>query len=360
MARRGWARSILAAVVAAATTAAAQLGLGYGLGVIAWAPTGADAPAPGAWSASLAWATWITATSVVVGAVVGDRSAGRTPSGAFVRAGWRVVVALAATIGGLISVPLVAVPARHAEVVDNYAPQLLAGVFAAAGAVLGLLVALIALVSRAVAANVVASAVWLWALAITAAIDAAASGPGLRFGQLGVWRFTEGGPTWRSFYIPGALLMLGAALLIGGLAAFPAAGRSDGRVGVAISGAFGPLLVAVAYVLASPQPEDAPTELMSAFFAAPYTVIAGLAGSVMVVLVGGVPVRSRSRPSGSGSEAIERRSGVDPSFGGNGGSLAFTGASTQVPARSAPLARTPGAHSATAAVPHASRAAPTP
>jgi hypothetical protein len=87
--------------------------------------------------------------------------------------------------------------------------------------------------------------------------------------------------------------MLGSALLIGGLAAFPAAGRGAGRIGVAISGAVGPLLVAVAYVMAAPAQGEAPTEQMSAFYTAPYMVIAGLAGSVLVAAVGSVPHRGQ-------------------------------------------------------------------
>jgi hypothetical protein len=292
MARRGWTRSIIAAVLASSGSAAAQLGLGYGLGILVWTPNGADAAvARGAWWAALAWTTWVAATSVVVGAVVGDRYGGRSGSGLFVRIGRRVVMALAATIGGLITVPLVAIPARGAEVVDNYAPEILAGVFATAGVVLGLIVALLALVVRAIAANVILSTIWLWALATVVVVDGLTSGRGIVYAQLGVWKFTESGPEWRSIYIPGALLMLGAALLIGGLAAFPAAGRSDSRVGVVASGAVGPLLVAVAYVLASPRAGEAPTEMSSAFTIAPYAVIAGLAGSLLVTLVGGVPSR---------------------------------------------------------------------
>jgi hypothetical protein len=292
MARRGWSRSIFAAVLAASGSAAAQLGLGYGLGVIAWEPPGADAAtARDAWWASLAWATCVAATSGVIGAVTGDRYGGRASTGALARGGRRVVMALSATIGGLITVPLVAIPARAAQVVDNYAPQILAGVFAAVGVVLGLLVALVALYSRAVAANVFATAVWLWSLAIVVVVDGAAAGHPPGYTQPDVWKFTEGGPVWHSIYIPGALLMLGAALLVGGLAAFPAAGRADNRVGVALSGGFGPLIIAVAYVLASPTSGEAPAELVSAYYIAPYMVLAGLAGSLLVAMMGGVPAR---------------------------------------------------------------------
>jgi hypothetical protein len=290
MARRGWFRSIIAAVLASSASAAAQLGLGYGLGIIVWAPADAAA-AGGAWWAALAWTTWVAATSVVIGAVVADRYGGRPGSGLFLRAGRRLVTALAATIGGLLTVPLAAIPARGAEVVDNYAPHILAGVFAAAGVVLGMILSLLALVARAIAANIFLTAIWLWSLATVVVVDALTANRNIPFVQLDVWKFTEGGPTWRSVYIPGALLMLGAALLIGGLAAFPAAGRADNRVGVVASGAFGPLIVAVAYVLASPRSGEAPSEMTSAFTIAPYMVIAGLAGSLLVALVGGVPSR---------------------------------------------------------------------
>jgi hypothetical protein len=298
MARRGWVRSIGTAVLAAAALAAAQLGLGYGLGIITWGTPGADPTGgtTGAWPAGLAWATWVAATSVVAGALIADRGgrhsvAHRTGAeepapAAFVRVGWRVVMALSAAIGAMLAVPLFAYPARDAQIADNYAPQILAGVFTAAGIVLGLLVAVFALASRAIAANVCVTAVWLWILAVVALVDADAGGDPAT-AQLAVWKFTESGPMWRSFYIPGALLMLGSALLIGGLAAFPAAGRADRRIGVAASGAFGPLLVAAAYVLASPSADEVPAEVMSAYAAAPYMIIAGLAGSVLVAAVGG-------------------------------------------------------------------------
>jgi len=61
MASRGWVRSIVTATLVAAGCGAAQLGLGYGLGIIAWFGTN-DANEvvtdPTGWTASLAWAAW--------------------------------------------------------------------------------------------------------------------------------------------------------------------------------------------------------------------------------------------------------------------------------------------------------------
>jgi hypothetical protein len=297
-------RSIPLATFAAATAAAAQLGLGYGLGIIAWVPP--DGPGPtagGAWTASLAWASWIAATSVVIGAVVGERYTAKVPSGRFARTATRVAVALGATLGGLVVIPLIGVPASRAQIVDNYAPHLLAGIFAAIGIVAGLVVALVAVAARAVAANVIVSAVWLWTLAIIALVDGPA-GDSAGFGQLAVWKFTDTGPMWRSYYIPGVLLMLGAALLIGGLAAFPAAGRGERRLGVAISGAAGPLLVAVAYILASPQAGTAPDEQVSAYATAPFMIVAGLAGSLLVAAVGGPPRRRKAKAAADDDDVL--------------------------------------------------------
>jgi hypothetical protein len=291
MAARGWAGSVLTAIGAAAGAAAAQLGLGYGLGIIAWVPAN-EAASQSVWLASLAWVLWVGATSTVVGAIVADRLSARTalahPPGRFsglLDVAWRVVVALAAAIGALIVVPLVAVPARNAHRVDNFAPQVTAGGYAVVGVILGLLVAVAALSARAITANVIASASWLWALAVVAVIDEVRAGRGPGTAQLAIWQFTQSG-WWRELYVPGALLTLLVALLVGVLAAWPAGRRGDNRVGVAISGAVGPLLVAVAYFLAAPRLTGVPSEQKSAYLMAPYAVIAGLAGSVLVAAIG--------------------------------------------------------------------------
>ena len=94
--------------------------------------------------------------------------------------------------------------------------------------------------------------------------------------------------------LPGALLMLAIALVIGALAAWPASRRGDNRVGVAVSGAAGPLLVALAYFLAAPAVGEQNQQL-SAFVIAPYAVLAGLAGSVIVSAIGPRGSRAQAR-----------------------------------------------------------------
>ncbi|MFI6331313.1 hypothetical protein ACIBBG_23780 [Micromonospora chersina] len=283
MARRGWGGSTAAALGVAAGTGAAQLGFGYGLGIINWAPAGA-ARVEAAWVASLAWATWISATSVIAGAVCAQRLRGaddEEPAGPLPR----LSLALAAGVGALITVLLVAVPARAARVPATSSPEAVAAGYAVAGLVLGVLLATWALHTRAAAVNLVATTGWLWLLAVVSVLDGVLSGRGLTTAQLGIWQISaDSGRFWIRdyFYWPGALLSLGSALLIGILAARGAVRAPERRVGAAASGAAGPLLVALAYLLAVPRLAGIAAEQVSAHLIAPYAVIAGVGGSALV------------------------------------------------------------------------------
>ncbi|WP_369700226.1 hypothetical protein [Micromonospora sp. WMMA1996] len=187
MARRGWGGSTAAALGVAAGAGAAQLGFGYGLGIINWAPTG-SVRVEAAWVASLAWATWIAATSVIAGAVCAQRlrGGGEEPVGTLPRLG----LALAAGAGALVTVLLVAVPARAARVPDTSSPQTVAATYAAVGLVLGVLLATWALHTRAAATNLIATTGWLWLLAVVSVIDGVLSGRGLSTAQLGIWQIS--------------------------------------------------------------------------------------------------------------------------------------------------------------------------
>jgi hypothetical protein len=297
MAVRGWGASVATAIAAAAGAGAAQLGLGYGLGIIVWLPSADDA-SEATWVASLAWALWIAATSTVAGAICADRLFGPVPSAAhadrpssaapLATALGRTVLAVASAIGALVNVALVAVPARAATRADTFSPQTIAAGYAVLGVLLGLATALWALSSRAVARNVMATVGWLWLLAVVAIIDGVLSGRGLAAAQLGVWQITDDSERFwfrDHFYWPGAALSLGSALVIGALAVGPAARRSSIRVGAAVSGGAGPLLVAAAYFLAAPRLVGIRAEQLSAHLIAPYAVIAGIAGSVIVAAV---------------------------------------------------------------------------
>jgi hypothetical protein len=305
MAARGWATSITTAIGVAAGAGAAQLGLGYGLGIVAWIPDTAGNNSR-AYLLSLCWVLWIGGTSTVIGAVCADRLGSRSastvdgdaPRGArALDIAWRVVTALAAAIGALITVPLVAVPARAAHRPDNFLPQVTAGGYAIVGVIVGLLVAIAALSARAVAANAIASVSWMWVLAVISVVDGLRTSSDLGTAQLAVWDLTIGSNLIRNMYDwPSAVLMLGAALVIGVLAAWPASRRGDARIAVALSGFTGPLLVAAAYVLTAPGLSGVDARQLSAIVIAPWAVLAGLAGSVLIAAVGAPRAAREPKP----------------------------------------------------------------
>ncbi len=375
MSGRGWGGSTATAVAVAGGAGAAQLGLGYGLGVIAWKSSG-DAAGDGAWLGSLAWTIWIAASATVLGALVADRTSagdrGLPPSrqvlgnaGVYGTAPattptillWRLTLPLAAAFGALVTLPLVAVPAREIHRVETASPDITAGGYALVGVILGLVVAVGVLACRAAATNVLVTGSWLWALAVAAVVDVVAQHRSVTLSPLAIWRFTSHG--WSihgSLYVWDVLLMLGAAVLIGAAAGWRGARRDDNRVGVALSGAAGPLLVAVAYFLAAPPITPSyfletprvlatvPNPQLSAYLIAPYAIIAGLAGSALATLFIG-----RTGPAGEG---------VPLPPAGSGPASTVAGKPSTRTVASPPAART-GPTDATAADPTNSTAADT-
>jgi len=277
-------RATTIAFGAAAATGAAQLGIGYGLGVFSWLPTVNDVD-EAAWLASLAWTVWISTTSVVIGAVAADRlvlaSVGLSP---MARTLWRGTLAITAALGGLVVVVLAAVPARAAP---RLASHMIVGTYAVAGVIFGLVVALIAMNIPALATNVVITSAWGWLVAAVATFDSVAANRDLRVVQLGVWQVTNGGPWIQNIYLPGALMAAGSAIVIGALAAWPAANRGANVIGIALSGAGGPAVIAGAYLLAAPMMKGVQPEQLPGAVFTPYAIFAGLVGSILVAALAG-------------------------------------------------------------------------
>jgi hypothetical protein len=286
MAARGWATSTVIATGVAAGAGAAQFGLAYGLGIVGWQPVNGTT-GEGPWLASLIWALWIAATSTLLGAIYASRMTARATIVS------RVATPLAAAIGALITVPLVILPARAAQRADTFQPETTAAAYVVVGVVVGLVVAAVAVNVRVVAANIMASTAWVWLLAVISVVDSVRANRIAGTAQLAAWQFTDRGWIRDTLYLPGALLMLGSALLVGVLAALPADRRRDNRVCIAVSGTAGPLLVAAAYFLSAPR-LTVRVEQLSSYLFAPYAVIAGLAGSVLVAVLG--PLRPRRTP----------------------------------------------------------------
>ncbi|MEU8180488.1 hypothetical protein AB0B85_22755 [Micromonospora sp. NPDC049044] len=397
MARQGWGVSIATAVGVAAGAGAAQLGFGYGLGVITWTPTDAGA-SDTAWADGLAWATWLAASSTVLGAVCAQRlhqrgapvpatppvsgpeATGSSDSATATdpqAADWpdpeptdnrpsqvpearsagqdsllrRVVLALAAGIGGLVTVLLIAVPARVATGADTGAPQRTAAVQAVLGILIGVLVASWALRSRAAAMNVIATAAWLWLLAVVSVIDGVRVGRGLTGAQLGTWQLDPDQPQyWISgqLYWPGALLALVPALLIGVLAARGTARSAGHRVGAAASGAAGPVLVALAYLTTLPHWSTLGPAQLSTQLIAPYAVLAGIGGSVLAAVLADRGERSRAAHRGGAASAT--RTGPGPAVQADPSPVTVDGATSADRADPAPTVE-PDSTPSTASVP---------
>ncbi|MFI7545552.1 Hansenula MRAKII killer toxin-resistant protein 1 [Actinoplanes sp. NPDC049599] len=294
MAEKGWTAQVAAAAGVAAGTGAAQLGLGYGLGVVEWPAVPAD---DSVWLGSLGWATWIAASSTVFGAVIAGRL-GRAVGGP-----WRFALAVSAAVGALLTVALIALPARAAVRTETFAPQTIAGGYAVIGVLVGLLIAYWAVVSRPAAANLIATAAWLWSLAVAAVVTTIFwHRPSATY--LSSWQFFSPDTAEAQYGIivwPSALLTLLAAFAVGVIGVLPASRRGDLGVGAAASGAVGPLLVAAAFFVLAPQLTGNPGPLQSAYLIAPYAVLAGLAGSALVVALG--QRRSARRSAGGRSEA---------------------------------------------------------
>jgi hypothetical protein len=300
MAEMGWTARMATAAGTAAGTGAAQLGLGYGLGVVVWpvVTTTDDSD----WLGSLGWATWITASATVFGAVIASRLGGGPADRP--RGPWRLGLAISAGVGALVAVALIALPARDAVRSDAVSPQVIAGGYALVGVLLGVLVAYWAVRSRPVAANLIFTAAWLWALAITAiVVELTTDRPSATY--LTSLQFSEAtaGGRYGTIYWPSALLTIAAAFVIGILAAIPAARRGELTLGTATSGAVGPLLVAASFLMLAPRLTGALGQLESAYLIAPYAVLAGLAGSAITVATAQSQAARRARKSAGDVEA---------------------------------------------------------
>lgn len=305
MAERGWAAQIGTAAGVAAGVGAAQLGLGYGLGVLVW-PVTATAD-DSVWLGSLGWSTWIAASATVSGAVIAARP------GPWRGGPWRWALAASAAVGAVVTVALIAFPARAAVRPDTFSPQTIAAGYAVVGILLGFVITYWAVASRPVAANLVATAVWLWALAV-AAVAVDLLGHRATATYLTSWQFADPGGDARYGAIawPSAGLTLLSALVVGAVAAVPAVRRGDLGIGAAASGAVGPLLVAGSFLALAPQLTGAAGPIGSAYLIAPYAVLAGLGGSALTVAIGRRlaerPTRRTADVAGGASERPHRGS----------------------------------------------------
>lgn len=309
---RRWIWALAAAAGIAVIVGAAQLGLGYGLSIISWLP-GGIVLSDTAWGASLTWATWIAATSTIAGAITADRLSGAPASTPEVGDQvavmlWRLALSFAASFGAMLTVVLVAVPARAVEFAGTVSPHIVAAEHTALGVLVGLVLAVIALSTRAAAANVIATSAWLWLFAAVAVAQGLTVGGVLVRVPLAFWDFATSEQSFRNILLVDAAPVLGAALVVGALAALPAARRGDSPAGVATSGVVGPLILAIAYLLTQPSLVGASAQELSRHLVMPYVVVAGLMGSLLISSIAR-PRAPQSAWSSAGTATLPASSG---------------------------------------------------
>ena len=278
-----WTRVTGTTLGIAALTAAGQLGVAYGLGVVRFPRT---FPAGGLWATQLTWVAWIAALAVLAGAAAGAwkarRMRGAPGAPTSLELGHRMLVALLAGAGAGLTIGLTALPARAAEIPGaNPAPALEAALAASLGVVAGILAAVAALSLRVVAVSIIALVAVVWLVALVAVAPSLAPGaelPLVRLGVLDLPVFGAGARSTIAVLSPPVL-----ALLVG--VAVAAAARSRGLpvLHTILSGTAGPALLAVAYLIAAPGADDRSVQA-PAFGGALVALAAGLLASVMVAM----------------------------------------------------------------------------
>jgi len=277
MSMRAWARPLGVTLGVAAGAGAAQLGIAYGIAILLWAKDFAD-PGGGAWAGNLTWVCWLAAGSVVLGVVIGRRITPVTRSARPVFA--QLATVISAAIGALVTVPLVGIPARYAEVATDSTPGATASRIALVGVLLGAVVSFGVLLGRPLEWNTLVTTGLLWVVGFGSVLVSLGRGAPPDSVRLAVWRYAES-PGWLAVMVP----MLVEALAVGAGLAWLAKRHGHSRVAVAVCGAPGPLVVAVAYLVAGPGTRPETGEQFLPYLAAPYAVLTGLLGSLLVVAI---------------------------------------------------------------------------
>jgi hypothetical protein len=282
MSPRSAAKTVGAGFAVAALAALAQLGLAYGFGLVSWAdaaPGAADPVLDYRWNANLAWVTWFSAASCLVGGLasgaIGSRAARLGPA-------TRVTAVFASAAGAFAVGPLVSLSAEQSAVFTTFPtdPLIAAGI----GAAVGFALALIGLSSRSVAVNVGASAFLIWLLAILA-VFVEVGDRVTPVTELAVWGSWAGPDSFlgRRGFATAVPFVVGSALIGVVVAVLARRGpiTSSGYRIAAASGIAGPLIVTVAHLVAGPSRVDN-AESMSVILVGPYAGLAGLLGSLIV------------------------------------------------------------------------------
>jgi len=285
---RFWLRVFAVAFSTAALLGAAQLGLAYGLSAIRF-----DRSFSGAendWNIQLTWIVWFAMCAVVGGTAfamshgkllarrVGIASRHTDGVGVTLRA----VAAAGAGIGALLTtVPLTVYPALSAKI-----PPLDAGITMTLNVNTALMIATVlaavTAANRPLSTSMMVFTIAAWILAIVSAFNTVPLMGRLyidpvRLGVLDIGRLD---PTPRAYFTMPVL-----AFVLGAVIALTSRAQRHSRVLTAVSGATGPLLIALAYLMGGPGLSRELTNQADAYLGAMIAVVVGLVPSVLVALL---------------------------------------------------------------------------
>lgn len=282
------ARVFAVAFGAAALIGAAQLGVAYGLSAMRFDRNFSSAQND--WSIQLTWVAWFTITAVIGGAafalnnsrLLARRQGLPSRHGDGIGVAARIVTSVAAALGALVAMaPLTVYQAVNAKLPTPLHAALTVALTVAAAAVAGMVLAGLIAGIRPLSTSVLWFVVAAWVLA---AVSLANTTPLMgrlyldpaRLGVLDIGTLRE---TPRAHFTMPVL-----ALASGAVIALTAWLRRQSRILIAMSGATGPLLIALAYLMAGPGISRDLTDQADAYVGAMISVVVGLVPAVIVSL----------------------------------------------------------------------------
>ena len=270
---RRWTRLLARCSLAAAVLAAAQLGVGHGLGIIDW---GLGLQGVGnAWARLLTWVAFVFAIAVVGGVAVGRHTIRSVNAGV---ASW-ITAAIASALGAAAVFPLVWLPVRAARPTVTSQPELAIGITVGAGIVVGAVLAVTALAAAPIARSVAAGVAWGWLFALGSAVMTASTRREQASPRLGMIDIPDL-LTPADWWFGSNLMIVIAAALAAGIA-WIARRAGASRPTTALSGLAGPSLIASSYVIAGPGFGDQ-TDQIEPYFASLIAAGVGLLASIAV------------------------------------------------------------------------------
>jgi hypothetical protein len=295
---RYWARILPIAGGSGALLGAAQFGVLHGLGMLRldrefYAAEGNH------WNIQLTWVAWIALTATIGGATYAFNLVKRDgrSTGFFARLG---VAVLAAAGTALTIIPLTAPSARFARLEVTFDPALTAALAGMAAVLAGLVVALLTVDNPPLSTNLWWTVTAVWLVAIPSFLDTVQYGLSynpqtgyldpIRLGVLDI-----GGLDYQA---RARLSLVAIALILGLAVAFAARMKGQSRIQVALSGAVGPTLVALAYLIGGPGVSGDHTYQADAYLGALAAVVVGLLASIAVAFIS----RTRKKPAPTAAE----------------------------------------------------------